>query len=339
MATTTIITTTTKRKQPFIMEKSSSRVMISSYDLLSSCQPWLSVKSNLYECWLCVYEPIFWLVYSIFCSMEAHHKYQKNQAIIDTMVYTYEEEERERHDYWLANNNSSDSNESNNTNTTTTTTMITTTDTPTSSDDDYSASIRSTKSFKHTIKGHFQTFRQKQQTLNQAMKRSLLRKASKTSLPPAIELPHDIEIKPSKSTCSTASSPPSLLSSPLSSSPTSMHEFSFDHQQCNNNKPKQVHPLALEARTSLSDSLLKSLNKKRKQPSLPLPPPPPPITIVSSSSNQSNNVNFNHHYLSKESSSSFSPYFDSSSSTLLTPPPAFYHRRKTAPEIVSLSKK
>ncbi|SAM08240.1 hypothetical protein [Absidia glauca] len=185
-----------------------------------------------------------------------------------------------------------------------------------SSTDDDLRSIRSSKSFRRTLKIHLRTIRQKQQSLNDVMRRSLLRRASKMSLIQAPLSFHDsdrhpmIAMKPSTSlpTASLSDSPPPPTSSPFTISPYSCKIPPFDR------------------RVSLSDSLLKSISMKRKRG---------PFVNSTPSAATTSITNYNIISTNGAHKEPAPPLTESllSSSTSPLPKPSTSYRRKTTPEI------
>ncbi|CAO3594792.1 unnamed protein product [Absidia cylindrospora] len=311
--------------------------ILSLRNFKSICQipPWISMETKLYDCWLCFYEPVFWIMYLLSNMLQSYKRQQ--QPTIDVMTFspTDDDESVGRSMPVITESISAHSNSA--------TIEDVTINTSEEEEEDEAQSIRSNKSFKHTLKGHFQMIRQKQQSLNEIMKRSILRKSSKSSLLQSSNQDYNstIIMKPSISTSSTSST--SSSSSSSSSSSLSSSNFSFastsppspivflsspsyfvGQDQSHSDKTRPMHPLALERRPSISDSLLKSINKKRKQPAT--------ITTVTSSSNQ-----YSNHYLNIDARKESSPYLDPTSSHLYKP--SLPSRRKTSPEFLSLSKK
>ncbi|KAI8333340.1 hypothetical protein BC941DRAFT_434450 [Chlamydoabsidia padenii] len=245
----------------------SSRYIVSLCDLKSSFQtpPMISMKDHFYQCWLCVYGPVFWLLYMMTTSLELHWRHEtleKNTI----MVFSFCDDLQKKGDDSM---------------------LITPPDLHTlkfnsddspspSEDDDDTQSIQSNKTFKSTLKTRFQNLKLKQQSLNEAMKRSLLRKSSKSTLSDSTD---------------------------------------DDYQDLISKK----HPLSLEHHISLSDSLLKSINKKGKQPLMA-------ATLSRNQCNEDLYVNSNRPLVSDGCIKGGEKH-----------PAPFPYRRKTSPEITKLS--
>lgn len=278
----------------------SSRYVITFCDLktLFHTPPMISMKDHIYQCWLCFYEPVFWLLYMITIRLELHRR-QNTINEVSNLVFSLCEDLQKKGDDQIIDNtavdfNSDDSAYSPNA----PSTPITISDNNSDEDDDRN-SIQSNRSFKSTLKTRFQNFKLRQQSLNEAMKRSLLRKSSKSSMSQV-----------------SSSSSPSLSPSTATDVRSNISKFSFSApptppiciSSLNDDRiRKSVHPL--DCQVSYSDSLLKPINKKGKQP---------PIAVPSSS----NQANEDH-------------YFNCGRvSDLKGDSPTLPFRRKTSPEII-----
>lgn len=278
----------------------------------SLCQapPWTCVKESLYECWMCFYGPVFWVMYMFACSMDLHRA--RRQSFVDGMTFVPSEDNlhTSRHDkspkaVGVAYSNSSSHAKPH-----------WTRKIKSSTDDDL-RSIRSSKSFRRTLKFHLRTIRQKQQSLNDVMRRSLLRRASKV---PLIQAPLSfqgtgrhtmIPMKPSTSlpAASLSDSPPPPTSSPCTISPYCSKALPFDR------------------RVSLSDSLLKSISMKRKIGSIVNSTPSAAMTSITNYKAISTNG------VHKESTTPLTgPLLSSTTSPV--PKPSTFYRRKATPEIL-----
>ncbi|KAI8340544.1 hypothetical protein BC941DRAFT_467715 [Chlamydoabsidia padenii] len=267
------------------------------------------MKESLYECWMCFYGPVFWIMYMFACTYELHKTQQ--QSLVDDMTFTTSE--NDVHDGRSLNTNPSSRQSIFNS----------AINAKTHLPNDDLRSIRSSKSFRRTLKIHLRTIRQKQQSLNDVMRRSLLRRASKISLVPLYDSDRRsiAGIKPSTSlptpNLSDSPPPPTSASSPflLSSSSPTVHRSQYG------NKMKYMYPLTLDRRVSLSDSLLKSISMKRKRTPLP-------NSGVNSKHYKNNDIPMDDVHKEVDSLS-----LSRLSSLSTSPLPKPSCRRKTAPEI------
>ncbi|CAO3619510.1 unnamed protein product [Cunninghamella echinulata] len=245
--------------------------------------PWANVKNYLSECWLQFYGPFFWIIHLFLCNLELHKKQhpsidlhcntisqsivfeKENNHPFDIIAATEDHNNKNSNDTINNNNNQTDIDDDNASSTSSSSSSSATTATITS------PSPKS--SFKHSLKGHLKSIKQK------AMKRSILRKNSKQSL-------NSFQEETSPTSSFSPSSPTSLLSKNASSislpnsslyrnhnNSNTLQETDEDEDEEDNitSLTKQPVLLSLDRRPSLSDSLLKSFSKKKKQPSLPFP--------------------------------------------------------------------
>ncbi|SAM07352.1 hypothetical protein [Absidia glauca] len=280
--------------------QSFSRYAITFCDLKTFFQtpPMISMKDHVYQCWLCFYGPLFWLIYMMTTRLELYRR-QNTISEVNDLVFSLCEDIQKKNDDQTIDNTATDFNSDDSAySPNTSSTPITISDNNSDEDDDTN-SIQSNRSFKSTLKTRFQNFKLKQQSLNEAMKRSLLRKSSKSSM--------------SQVSSSPSSSSPSLTPTDIRSNGS---KFSFSApptppiciSSLNDDRiRKSVHPL--DRQVSYSDSLLKPINKKGKQPPIVVPP-------------LSNRANEDH-------------YFNCSRvSDLKGESPTLPYRRKTSPEII-----
>ncbi|KAI9301115.1 hypothetical protein BJ944DRAFT_11179 [Cunninghamella echinulata] len=254
-----------------------------NYNLMTPLQqhleniPWSNVKNYLSECWLQFYGPFFWIIHLFLCNLELH---KKQHPSIDLHCNTISQSivfEKENSHPFNINAATEDHNNKNSNDT------INSNNSQTDIDDDNASSTSSSSSttttnitsrspkssFKHSLKGHLKSIKQK------AMKRSILRKNSKQSL-------NSFQEEASPTSPCSPSSPTSLLPNNASSISLPSNSLYRNHNSSDNlqetdeednitSLTKQPVLLSLDRRPSLSDSLLKSFSKKKKQPSLPFP--------------------------------------------------------------------
>ncbi|CAO3616169.1 unnamed protein product [Cunninghamella blakesleeana] len=284
----------------------SSSILKQQHQQHDNTVSWSIVKNYISECWLQFYGPLFWILHLVLCNIELHkskkHLLEDHYQICQTIIF------EEKHSSKLNPISLETTKKENNDDPTHQTHHQTDID-----DDNASSSSSSTtitnpspkSSFKHSLKGHLKSIKQK------AMKKSILRKSSKQSL---IQQQEESLSSPSTSPLSS-----SLPNSPLSSSILFKNESTIslpststtllNEQEYGNSLNDSKQPVfipSLDRRPSFSDSLLKSFGKKKKQPSSSIPFP----------MNLQSNHNYNNITTTPSSSSTIS-----------------LGRRETAPEL------
>ncbi|KAG0165559.1 hypothetical protein DFQ28_008449 [Apophysomyces sp. BC1034] len=194
---------------------------------LAVADRWSALKKYLYQCWLHVYGPLFWITTAFFC-MKPSQDYDKLKAL---EALSFSDDPNDYYPLWY--NNPSDSETSD---------ESVSPSTPIKDDPESTPGIAALKApslFKRTIKDHFQSIKQKQHSLNEVMKRPFRK--------------HSHPAK-SGSNSPPASPTPSISSSSSSSS-------SGTTTPC---RQRRLFPQSEVRRSSVSDALLKSLSLRSK---------------------------------------------------------------------------